>query len=282
MWRVSVGRVARFGWACGGDPTQAARSCAFHPASGVAAWRDLGRGARLRRVSAVRSKTDLQLVDAVRSGLTELANPVKAPQMQRYMRSVMPYHGVQTPVWRPLARRLAREHPLPDAAVLAATVRELWYGARFREERYVALELTAGHRWRLLELLPLYQELIVDGSWWDFVDLLATQRVGPLLRAYPRELAPIVCAWAGGDHLWLRRTAVICQVGAKAATDTGLLCYCIESNVDERDFFLRKGIGWALREYSKTDPRWVAAFVETHPGLSTLSRREALRRLPIT
>jgi 3-methyladenine DNA glycosylase AlkD len=235
-----------------------------------------------RRVSTVGSNADLQLVDAVRSRLAELANPVKAPQMQNYMRSAMPFYGVQTPAWRPLAKQLAREHPFANATVLAATVRELWYGARFREERYVALELTAGRRWRLLELLPLYEELIIDGSWWDFVDLLATQRVGSLLRLYSDELTPIVRKWASGANLWLRRTAIICQVGAKAATNTELLCYCIESNVDERDFFLRKGIGWALREYSKTEPHWVAAFVESHPGLSALSRREAMRHLPIT
>jgi 3-methyladenine DNA glycosylase AlkD len=240
-----------------------------------------GIGRETRKLSAVSGKADLQLVDAVRSGLAEFADPVKAPQMQSYMRSAMPYYGVQTPVWRPLAKRLARERPLPDADVLAATVRELWYGARFREERYVALELTSGRRWWLLELLPLYEELIIDGAWWDFVDPIATQRVGPLLRTYPDELAQIIRAWASGDHLWLRRAAVICQVGAKAVTNTGLLHYCIEANVDERDFFLRKGIGWALREYSKTDPHWVTAFVESHPGLSALSRREAIKHLPI-
>lgn len=231
-------------------------------------------------MSTVSSEANLQLIDAVRRELAEFADPVKAPQMQSYMHSAMPFYGVQTPVWRSLTKRLAREHPLPDD-VLAATVRELWYGARFREERYVALELTAGHRGRLLELLPLYEELIIDGAWWDFVDLIATQRVGPLLRAYPDKLTQIIHMWASGDHLWLRRTAVICQVGAKGATNTDLLCYCIESNVDERNFFLRKGIGWALREYSKTDPRWVTAFVESHPGLSALSRREATRHLPI-
>ena len=109
---------------------------------------------------------DHELVAAVRGGVAELADPVKAPQMQRYMRSAMPFRGVQAPAWRPLARRLARERPLVDVAVLAATVRELWHGAQFREERYVALELTLGRRWRTLELLPLYEELIVDGAWW--------------------------------------------------------------------------------------------------------------------
>lgn len=223
---------------------------------------------------------DQDLVAAVRSGLAELADPVKASQMQRYMRSAMPYRGVQTPQWRPLARRLARERPAADVPALVATVHELWHGARFREELYVALELTGGRRWVLLELLPLYEELIVDGAWWDFVDLLAIHRVGPLLRARPDEVTPVVRAWAERDDPWLRRASVICQVGSKAATDTRLLTFCVEANIDYRDFFLRNGIGWALRQYSRTDPAWVAAFVDGHPRLSALSRREATRHLP--
>ncbi|HET8643230.1 MAG TPA: DNA alkylation repair protein [Pseudonocardiaceae bacterium] len=224
---------------------------------------------------------DHELVAAARRGLAELADPVKAPQMQRYMRSAMPYRGVQAPAWRPLARRLARDHPLADVAALAATVGELWHGARFREERYVALELTSGRRWQRLDLLPLYEELIVDGAWWDYVDLLAIHRVGPLLRLFPAAVTPVVRGWATDDSLWLRRSAVICQVGSKAATYTRLLAYCVERNVGDRDFFLRKGIGWALREFSRTDPGWVVAFVESHPELSPLSRREATRRLPV-
>jgi len=220
------------------------------------------------------------LVAAVRAGLAELADPVKAPQMQRYMRSDLPYRGVQTPLWRPLARRLGREHPSPDLATLTATVRELWHGARFREERYVALQLTADRRWVTPELVPLYRELIESGAWWDFVDEIATHRIGPLLRGFPAELTPIVRSWAVDEHLWLRRASVICQVGSKSATDTDLLTHCISSTIGERDFFLRKGIGWALRDYSRTDPAWVAAFVDAHPELSPLSRREAVKYLP--
>ena len=225
---------------------------------------------------------DADLVRAVRDGLAELADPVKAPQMQRYMRSTMPYRGVPTPGWRPLARRLAASYPAADVDTLVTTVRELWHGARFREERYVALALTGDRRyrqWQTPKLLPLYEELIVTGSWWDFVDELAIRRVGPLLRDFPSELTPVVRGWALDGNLWRRRTAVICQVGSKAATDTALLAYCIERNLDDRDFFLRKGIGWALREHSKTDRRWVAEFVDAHRGLSGLSRREASKYL---
>ncbi len=223
---------------------------------------------------------DSALVAAARAGLAELADPAKAPQMQRYMRSELPYRGVPTPVWRPLARRLDRSHPTPDLATLVATVRELWHGARFREERYVALHLTTGRRWLTPALVPLYRELIESGAWWDYVDEIATHRIGPLLRAFPAELTPIVHSWALDEHLWLRRAAIICQVGSKSATDTALLTHCIEAAIDERDFFLRKGIGWALRDHSRTDPAWVAAFVDAHPRLSPLSRREASKYLP--
>jgi 3-methyladenine DNA glycosylase AlkD len=238
--------------------------------------------AGMPRVGQV-SLVNWELVTAVRRELAALADPAKAPDMQRYMRSAMPYRGVQTPGWRGLTRRLASDHPLPDLESLQDTVRELWHGAAFREERYVALELTADRRyaaWQTPALLPLYRELIVTGAWWDFVDELAIRRIGPLLRGFPTELTPVVRAWARDADRWLRRTSVICQVGSKQATDTGLLTFCVESNVDDRDFFLRKGIGWALREYSKTDPAWVAEFVASHPALSPLSRREASKYLP--
>lgn len=226
---------------------------------------------------------DHRVIGAVRDQLAELGNPDRAPQMQRYMRSELPYRGVSLPACRRLARQLGREHPQPDVAALTATVRELWHGARFREERYVALTLTGDRRyaaWQTPALLPLYEELIVTGAWWDLVDDLATHRVGPLLRAFPDELTPVLRAWAVDADRWKRRTSVICQVGAKTATDTALLSHCIEANIADRDFFLRKAIGWALRDFSKVDPGWVAAFVSAHPDLSPLSRREASKYLP--
>lgn len=222
------------------------------------------------------------LVRAVRTGLAELAEPAKAADMQRYMKSAMPFRGVPKPARRALADRVFAEHPLPDAGVWERAVRDLWHGAEFREERYLAIALT-GHRayadWQVPERLPLYEELIVDGAWWDFVDELAIHRVGPILRAFPSQVRPAIQAWAHSPDRWKRRTAVICQVGAKKATDRELLAECVEANVDDADFFLRKGIGWALRQYARTDPDWVAAFVHAHPGLSPLSRREALKHL---
>lgn len=217
------------------------------------------------------------LVDTIRAELAAAADPERAPGMQRYMKSEQPYRGVQTPTLRALVRRLVAEHPMEDAARLEAAVRELWHDAAYREERYAALALLTERRHaRLLtaDRVPLLRELIVDGAWWDHVDLIATKLVGPLLRADRATITPIVLAWAVADDVWLRRTAIICQVGAKDDTDTGLLTSAIEASARERDFFLRKGIGWALRDFSKIEPGWVRGFIDTHPELSPLSVRE--------
>lgn len=222
------------------------------------------------------------LLEAARKGLRALADPVAAPEMQRYMRSEMPYLGVPKPARSGLERRLVAEHPLPDAAALELAVRTLWDEAEYREERYLALSLT-GHRryarWLMPDQVPLYRHWIVDGAWWDYVDEIANRRIGPLLRAQPESLEPTVREWSASEDRWLRRTAIICQLGSKDATDVRLLADCIEPAIGEPDFFLRKGIGWALRQYARTDPDWVRAFVAAHPDLSPLSRREALRRL---
>jgi 3-methyladenine DNA glycosylase AlkD len=225
---------------------------------------------------------DSALVAAARAGLAGLADPAKAPEMQRYMKSDMPFRGVQKPARKTLGTRLFAEHPLSDVDVWTATVLELWRGADYREERYLALDLTAHRpyaRWQRPGLLPLYEELVVTGAWWDFVDEVANRRIGPLVRAHPGTLVPVMRAWSTDADRWKRRTSIICQLGSKADTDVELLTDTIEVNLADPDFFLRKGIGWALREFAKTEPGWVRAFVDAHPGLSALSRREATKHL---
>lgn len=220
------------------------------------------------------------LVDAVRDGLAALADPVAAPEMQRYMKSAMPFLGVKKPARERLVRDLVAAHPPPDD--LRAVVGELWDGARYREERYVALTLTGHRRWapgQDASWVPLYRHWTVDGAWWDFTDEIATKRIGALLRADPASLTPVVRGWVTDPDRWLRRTAVIAQLGSGAATDLDLLVEAVEANLDDPDFFLRKAIGWALRQHARTDPGWVRGFVDGHPGLSPLSRREALRHL---
>jgi 3-methyladenine DNA glycosylase AlkD len=222
------------------------------------------------------------IVERLRADLATHADPTAADGMQRYMKSAMPFRGVAKPGRERLLHAALTAHPLPDAAALDATARELWDGARFREERYIALSLT-GHRrhvrWLDPSWVPLLRHWIATGGWWDFTDEIASRRIGPLLRADPAALRPVLQAWSTDEDRWLRRAAVICQLASGPATDTALLTEAIEANLHDPDFFLRKGIGWALRQHTRTDPAWVRAFVAAHPDLSPLSRREALRHL---
>ena len=128
--------------------------------------------------------------------------------------------------------------------------------------------------------IPLYRRFIVEGAWWDFVDETATHLIRPLVIGYPDDTWPVVDNWIEDEDMWLRRTALICQVGAKESTDADrLFAYC-RATMEEKEFFIRKAIGWALREYAKTDPGAVATFVtEFRDDLSGLSFREATKHI---
>ena len=220
--------------------------------------------------------------DSVIAALREAADPVRAAQQQAYMKSAMPYFGVGVPECRRIAGRAFRAHPLADADAWEAAILELWRGAAHREERYAAIELLVFPRyagWLEPARLPPIEEMVVTGAWWDYVDAIAGKGVGTMLAAHPGPTGAALREWAKDDDIWKRRTAILAQLRAKGRTDTALLADTIRPSIGHPEFFLRKGIGWALREYSKTDPAWVRAFVAAHPGLSALTRREALRRL---
>lgn len=230
------------------------------------------------------------LVSDLRERIAAAGDPERAPQMQAYMKSTMPFRGVSAVPLRKICRETFDAHPLPDDRTWRSAVTELWDAAAYREERYAAIELT-GHRgyrgFQSLQTLDLYRHLVVTGAWWDLVDPVATKRVGPILRQDPERVTPVMRSWALDDDLWLRRTAILCQLGSKDVTDVDLLRYAIVHNTNDtvhgRDFFIRKAVGWALREYAKTAPEWVMDLVSEHEAmLSGLSRREALRNRNVT
>ena len=223
------------------------------------------------------------LVDDVRARLRAAGDPAKAPAMQAYMKSALPYYGVTSPQARVVFREVLAAHPLPDRESWLATVLALWDEATHREEWYAALAVVRANRYaayRDTRALSLYRHMLTTGAWWDVVDDVAIHLVGPLLIEDPKSVAPVLRDWATDDDRWLRRAAVIAQVGAKYRTDLDLLSDVIEANLDDRDFFLRKAIGWALRQHARTDPDWVRTFVAAHDDrISRLSSREALKHL---
>jgi 3-methyladenine DNA glycosylase AlkD len=227
--------------------------------------------------------TRADLVDAVRAALATGGDPERAVGQQAYMKSEMPYRGFTAPALRAVLKPLLATFAPGDRDRWEATVRTLWDEARYREERYAAIAI-ARHRdarpWLDPDSMPLFRHLVVTGAWWDLVDEVATHLVGAALRVHRDELTPVLHEWALDDDLWIRRTAVICQVGAKQETDVHLLRHAIEANLEDRSFWLRKAIGWALRDYARTEPDWVRAEVEAlGERLSGLSRREALKHL---
>jgi 3-methyladenine DNA glycosylase AlkD len=223
------------------------------------------------------------MVAEVRLALAGAADPGRAPAMRAYMKSAMPFLGVPKPVRDRLLREVFATRTLPDATTWSATVLALWREAGYREERYAAIALTGHRSYRDLQTPPaldLYEEMIVTGAWWDYVDELAAHRVGPLLRVFPADLRPVMLRWSRDEDLWRRRTSILCQLAFKDQTDLDLLYACIDANLHDREFFIRKAIGWALRQYARTDPAEVHRFVATRAdALSPLSRREALKNI---
>jgi 3-methyladenine DNA glycosylase AlkD len=223
------------------------------------------------------------LLETLRKALQQAADPLKAPAMQAYMKSAMPYHGVPTPLLRQVCKAAFAEVQFATASHWQAQVLYLWRGARFREERYAALYLAGDKRGRpfqTLSAMKVYDELIVTGAWWDYVDDIASHRIGPILRDYPAPMRRKMLSWSKSNNLWKRRTAILCQLGFKAETDLKLLYACIEPSLGSREFFLQKAIGWALRQYAWTDHAEIRNYVRLNRSrLSGLSCREALKNM---
>ena len=222
-----------------------------------------------------------QLVHSIRQALADNANPTKAEGMRAYMKSEMPFRGVQKPARRKLVNSVLRTYALEDNADWQDTVLELWRNAEYREERYVALEIAGAPMYldfRTLDILPMLEEMVVTGAWWDYVDEVATHRLRELLERYPTDMARHMRSWSLDDNMWKRRSSIICQINRKDQTDLHLLFDCIDPNLSHPDFFIRKGIGWALRSLAWTNLDGVEDYIaRNHEHISKLSAREALK-----
>jgi 3-methyladenine DNA glycosylase AlkD len=227
------------------------------------------------------SKLDIAgAVALVSDELAAAANPDKAEGMQAYMKTDMPFYGVQKQGRTKIFRVLTRDYRPTTHDEYIALATELWE-LPHREEKYIAQGVaTAFPEFMTPDSLPLYKRFIVEGGWWDFVDEAATHMIRELVLDYPHETWPLVDGWNSDDDMWLRRTSIICQVGAKDRTDRERLFRFCRARMAEREFFIRKAIGWALREYAKIDPSAVAEFATRHKNeLSGLSYREATKHI---
>ena len=231
------------------------------------------------------SATVTDLVNDIRAALAGRANPDVAVQQQAYMKSGLPYYGLKTPETRTVLKPLLVKHTLKSAEEWELAIRTLWDNVTHREEWYAAIGIARYGRYRdyrtSLAALPLYEHMIRTGAWWDVCDEIAQHLVGEVLMAHREEASTIMRAWSTDEHLWVRRCSILSQGKHKDKTDTALLRDCILPSIDDTDFFSRKAIGWALRDYAHVNPGWVIAFVEEFQDrLSGLSKREALKHIP--
>lgn len=213
----------------------------------------------------------------LQTALEQQANPTDAAAMQAYMKGHFPFYGIKATPRRQLLARFLKEHGMP-APFDPEVLRSMW-AAPQREFQHSAIDIMEKQVRSIKESdLSLIEEFIVTKSWWDTVDGLSSWIVGPYFLKFPEKRAEITGQWAVHGNMWLRRTSIIFQLGYKEKTDTELLFRHIRLNLGSKEFFINKAIGWALREYAKTDAEAVRRFVgETQ--LSPLSRREAMKHL---
>ncbi|WP_338473291.1 DNA alkylation repair protein [Niallia sp. XMNu-256] len=203
----------------------------------------------------------------------ELAEP-----MANYMKNRFPFLGIKKPERTKLLRLFYRQTGILSQSFDPEWVMTLWEQDE-REYQYAALDYLE----KLLNKLDgsqitIMEKLITTKSWWDTVDALATKSVGEIARKSPEVIPEFIEGWAYGDHLWLRRTAILFQLKYKEQTNESLLYRFIEQNANSKEFFIQKAIGWALREYSKTNSESVRNFISSHQ-LAPLSVREGSKYL---
>ena len=215
-------------------------------------------------------------IEDIDQSLRLVSNAELAEGMAAYMKGHFSYLGIKKPL---RAEKTATQIRSFEGSIddLFEAVFLLWE-LEEREFQYVAMDLLERYK-RLLkpEHLPHLKSLIVSKSWWDTVDKLSSNLVGFLILKNP-GLRGEVFLWGEEENLWLQRCSIIFQLTFKLNTDLDLLSTAIERHVRSKEFFLQKAIGWSLRQYARTDAKWVFDYVErTH--LAPLSKREALKHL---
>ncbi len=215
-------------------------------------------------------------LSAIENLFRKNANPEYAFFMKKYMKDKFSFLGIKSPERRALTSAFFKNYNRPDINNIENIVRKLW-DMEEREFQYFAMELVEKFIKKFEpDDIELLEFMIVNKSWWDTVDLVAANLVGKHLSNFPGLIEQINKKWILSENMWLNRTALLFQLKYKNDLDTKLLKQNILKCRDSKEFFIRKAIGWVLREYSKTNPVWVSEFVNS-TTLSPLSKREALK-----
>ncbi len=215
-------------------------------------------------------------VEDVFQGLKEVANPEDAIHMKAYMKDQFEFLGVKTPIRRQISKIFFKKSH--KSTIDWKFINQAW-GNPYREMQYVVLDYLQLKQTSLASNdLTKVKKLAQTKPWWDTIDFLC-RSVGYICLHYP-ETKKIVLDWSTDEDIWLRRLAIEHQLLQKEQTDVQLLEQILINNLNQTEFFINKAIGWALRDYSKTNPDWVREFIEKYKDrLSKLSIKEGSKYL---
>jgi 3-methyladenine DNA glycosylase AlkD len=213
-------------------------------------------------------------------GITQIFEDNKdyenAIPMKKYMKNHFDFLGIKSPLRNSLTKTYVKQKGLPNKDIFKAVINKLW-ALDEREYQYVALFILEKRKEDLtIEDIPFVEKLICTKSWWDTVDGIAPNIVGHIFKKNPSMIQSVINKWLSSNNIWLMRSAILFQLKYKEATDKEILFSIIKRCADSPEFFIRKAIGWSLREYSKTNPKTVIDFINEHE-LSPLSIREGLK-----
>lgn len=202
-----------------------------------------------------------------------------APKMSKYMRNQFQFYGINSPQRTKILQQFLQENGLPKPEKLSEILAIMWEKPQ-REWQYAALYIFQ----KIIkksknDFLELAENLIIQKSWWDTIDTIAPTIIGEILLYLPEKKEEYTEKWALSDNFWLKRTSIIFQLHYKSKTNTDLLEKYILLNIESKEFFIQKAIGWALRQYARIDKEFVKNFVKKNENLSSLSKREALKHI---
>jgi 3-methyladenine DNA glycosylase AlkD len=206
------------------------------------------------------------------------ADPLQAAPMKKYMRDQFEYLGIKSPQFKVLMKEFISANGIPPMSELDIILRELWLLPQ-REFQYAATSLLSRSEKELpARFIKTMEFMILTKSWWDTVDTISGRTLGVHFRRFPDAREKYLAKWRVSDNFWLRRATILFQLNYKKETDFDLLCEIICENLDSKEFFINKAIGWSLRQYARMDPKAVTKFVKS-TALHPLSRREAMKHL---
>jgi 3-methyladenine DNA glycosylase AlkD len=212
----------------------------------------------------------------LRDAFLDAANPGEAAQMKKYMKNKFEFFGIKSPLRKDIYKQHKAKYGLLPQNGFKEIVEWCWKQEQ-REYQYFAMEfLKKGMKKTAGEIIDLYEFMILNKSWWDTVDFIASTLIGYYFKRFNDQIVPKTSIWMASENIWLQRSCLLFQLKYKSTTDIGLLCDFIDRLSGSNEFFINKAIGWVLREFSKTNPALVVEVVDQY-SLSGLSRREALK-----